>query len=740
MAVTTHFRTCPLCEATCGLELTMDGDTVVRVRGDDDDVFSKGFICPKGTAVKQLHEDTDRLRVPMIRKGTEWRDVSWDEAFVTVERGLKPIIEQHGRDAVALYLGNPTVHSLSASILSSVIVKAFGSKNFFSAASVDQMPKHVTCGLMFGSATLIPVPDIDRTQYLLIVGANPWVSNGSLATAPDWPGRLRAISARGGKVVVIDPRRTKTAEEADEHIPIKPGTDAFFLFAIARTIFEENLVSPGDVEPHLAGIQEARALVEPFTPERVAPVTGIDAETIRRIAHELSAASSAAVYDRVGAHQQAFGTLTSWATDLIAAITGNLDGPGGKMFPYAAHLRPDPPAPAGRGFRLGRFRSRVKDYPEAFGQLPVATLADEIETPGDGQVRAFVSIAGNPVLSTPNGTRLAKALESLDFMVAVDPFLNETTRFADVILPPPSILARHHYDFSFYALSVRNIANYSPPLLPAEGPDEWEILSRIALVASGQPVTTDPVVVPRMALSLLVNEAIASGVLAGRNPDDIMRELDARGPIEQILDFRLRTGPYGDLFGQKPDGLSLATLEQNPHGVDLGPLVPRLPNMLRTKSGKVELAPPEIAADVPRLRAALDERTSNGMVLIGRRQLRSNNSWMHNVPTLTRGSNRCTLIVNPEDARALGLKDGSTARICSRVGEVEAPVEISDEMMPGVASLPHGWGHSAPDARMAVARANAGVSLNDLTDEQLLDPLSGNAVLNAIPVTIEPAG
>jgi len=344
------------------------------------------------------------------------------------------------------------------------------------------------------------------------------------------------------------------------------------------------------------------------------------------------------------------------------------------------------------------------------------------------------------VLSTPNGARLAKALETLDFMVAVDPFLNETTRFADVILPPPSILARHHYDFSFYALSVRNIANFSPPFLPAEGPDEWEILSRIALVASGQPVTTDPAVVPRMALSLLVNEAIASGVLAGRNPDDIMRALDARGPIEQILDFRLRTGPYGDLFGQKRDGLSLATLEQNPHGVDLGPLVPRLPNLLRTKSGKVELAPPEIAADVPRLRSSLDERTSNGMVLIGRRQLRSNNSWMHNVPTLTRGSNRCTLIVNPEDARALGLKDGSTARICSRVGEVEAPVEISDEMMPGVASLPHGWGHNAPDARMTVARANAGVSLNDLTDEQLLDPLSGNAVLNAIPVTIEPAG
>src|SRR5258708_1313057 len=716
----------------------MDGNTVGRVRGDDEDVFSKGFICPKGTAVKQLHEDPDRLRAPMLRKGSEWSTVSWDDAFAAVESGLKPIIEQYGRDAVALYLGNPTVHSLSASVLSPVIVKAFGSKNFYSAASVDQMPKHVTCGLMFGSATLIPVPDIDRTQYLLIVGANPWVSNGSLATAPDWPGRLKAISARGGKVVVIDPRRTKTAEEADEHIPIKPGTDAFFLFAVARTIFEEGLATPTDIEQHLAGLEESRALVEPFTPERAAAVTGIDAETIRRIARELAAAPSAAVYDRVGAHQQAFGTLTSWATDLIAAITGNLDRPGGKMFPYAAHLKTDPAAPAGRGFRLGRFRSRVKDYPEAFGQLPVATLADEIETPGDGKVRALVTIAGNPVLSTPNGARLAKAIESLDFMVAIDPFLNETTRFADVILPPPSILARHHYDFSFYALSVRNIANYSPPLVAPEGPDEWEIISRIALVASGQPVTTDPAVVPRMALSLLVNEAIASGVLAGRDADDVMRALDGRGPIEQILDFRLRTGPYGDLFGQKPDGLSLATLAQNTHGVAVVPLVPRLPNMLRTTSGKVELAPPEIAADVPRLRAALEDRASNGMVLIGRRQLRSNNSWMHNVSTLTRGSNKCTLIVNPEDASRIGLEDGSTARIRSRVGVVEAPVEITDVMVPGVASLPQGWGHSAPDVRMSVARANAGVSLNDLTDEQLLDPLSGNAVLNAIPVTIEP--
>jgi len=640
-----------------------------------------------------------------------------------------------------VYIGNPNAHNYANTLAIRPLLKALGTRNVYSASTVDQMPKHVACGLVFGHPLAIPVPDIDRTDLLVLLGANPLESNGSLATAPDWPGRLRAISARSGKVVVVDPRRTKTAEEADEHIAIRPGSDAFFLFAIARTLFEENLASPGVIESHLNGIDEARALVEPFTPEGVAPITGIHAETIRRIARELAAALSAAVYDRVGAHQQAFGTLTSWATDLIAAITGNLDRPGGKMFPYAAHLRTDPATPSGRGFRLGRFRSRVKDYPEAFGQLPVATLADEIETPGEGQVRAFVTIAGNPVLSTPNGTRLAKALASLDFMVAVDPFLNETTRFADVILPPPSILARHHYDFSFYALSVRNIANYSPPLVESEGPDEWEIISRIALVASGQPVTTDPAVVPRMALSVLVDAAVApGGALEGERADDILRALDGRGPIEQILDFRLRSGPYGDLFGKKPDGLSLSVLEQNPHGVDLGPLAPRLPNLLRTTSGKVELAPPEIAADVPRLLAALNERASNGMVLIGRRQLRSNNSWMHNVTTLTRGSNKCTLIVNPGDADALGLKEGAIARIRSRVGEVEAPVEVSDEMMPGVASLPHGWGHNAPGARIGVARANAGVSMNDLTDEQVIDPLSGNAVLNAIPVTIEPAG
>jgi anaerobic selenocysteine-containing dehydrogenase len=465
----------------------------------------------------------------------------------------------------------------------------------------------------------------------------------------------------------------------------------------------------------------------------------VPAEVTRRIARELADAPSASVYDRVGVHQQEFGTLASWASDVLTTITGNLDRAGGKMFPYAAHAQPDPDQPVGRGWRTGRFHSRVKGYPEIFGQLPIATLADEIETPGEGQVRALVTIAGNPVLSTPNGRRLARALSSLEFMVSVDPYVNETTSRADVILPPPPILARHHYDFAFYGLSVRNVANYSPPSVPATGPDEGEILSRLALIFSGQSASNDPTVVLQMTLAYLVQRATApDGPLAGHDPAEVFRELEGRAPVEQILDFRLRSGPYGDRFGRYPGGLSLKVLEANPHGVDLGPLTPRLPQALRTESGKVELAPSEIAADMARLERSID-RPAERMVMIGRRQLRSNNSWMHNIPTMVGGSNRCTLLVHSDDAHLLGLVDGALARIRSSVGEVEVPVAVTDEMMPGVVSLPHGWGHGEPEVRLSVAGAHPGASSNDLTDEQAVDPLSGNAVLNAVAVTVEPA-
>ena len=739
MVSSTAFRTCPLCEATCGLAITHDDGVVTDIRGDADDVFSRGFICPKGTAVKHLQEDPDRLQTPLVRGDDgELHAATWDDAFAAVERGLAPILAQD-RNAVAAYLGNPTVHSLSAMVLLPALIKTLGTQNYYTAASVDQIPKHVSCGLMFGRPDLIPVPDIDRTDYLLVLGANPWVSNGSLASAPDWPGRLQAIRARGGKVVVVDPRRTETARKADEHLFIRPGTDAFLVLAIANTLYAEDRVNLGTLAPHLEGLDRLPGLVAPFSPEVVAPITGIAPDDIRRITRELSDAASGSVYDRVGVHQHHFGTIASWACDVVNVLTGNLDTPGGRMFPMPAHGQADPAVPTGRGWKIGRFASRVQGYPEAYNQLPVAALAEEIETPGEGQVRALITVAGNPVLSAPNGRRLSAALEQLDFFVAVDPYVNETTRHADVIVPPSGLLSRHHYDVAFYGLSVRNVANYSPPILNGDAPDEWEILSRLTLVASGQPVDGDPTIVPTLTLHTLVGRATApGGALEGRDSDEILKALDERGPVEQILDFRLRAGPYGDRFGQDPAGLTLSVLEDNPHGIDLGPLAPRLPNALKTASGKVELAPQEIVDDLPRLATALDEPPPE-MVLIGRRQLRSNNSWMHNLPTMVRGSNRCTLLVNLDDAARLGLADGQPAVVRSRVGEVEAVVEVCDEVMPGVVSLPHGWGHDLSGVRMEVARAHAGVSANDLTDDATIDPLSGNAMLNAVPVTVEAA-
>jgi anaerobic selenocysteine-containing dehydrogenase len=739
---TVHFRTCPLCEATCGLEITMHGDRVGRIRGDRDDVFSHGFICPKGSTLKHLHEDPDRLRAPLVRRGETHVEVTWDEAFAEVERLLAPVLEQHGRDACAIYLGNPSAHNHAPTLYGRPLIMALGTNNIFSASTVDQMPKHVSAGLMFGDGLTIPIPDLDRTDYLLMLGANPWESNGSLCTAPDFPGRLEAIQARGGRFVVVDPRLTKTAEHADEHLPIRPGSDAHWLCALLNVLFADDLVDAGDSADHLTGIDEVRGLVAPFTPEAVERWCGIPADTTRRIAHELAAAPTAAVYGRIGTHTVAFGTLASWAVDVLNALTGNLDRPGGAMFPYPAHSTPHPDTPGGRGFTIGRHRSRVKGHPEVRREFPVATLADEIEAPGEGQVRALITVAGNPVLSTPDSTRLDAALATLECMVSVDLYLNETTRHAHVILPPPSPLAKSHYDLAFAGLSIRNVANWSAPLTEAEGPREAEILARLALIASGQGHGADPAIIDDLLIGAMVGRATREGgPLAGRDPAELAAQLTGDTPEDRALDAMLRTGPYGDLFGENPDGLSLAKLQDNPHGIDLGALTPQLPAALRTTSAKVELAPEPIVADMDRLRATLDEPPgSNGhLLLIGRRHLRSNNSWMHNLEVLVKGKPRCTLLVHPDDADRLGLVDGKDAVVASRVGSLEAPVEVSDSIMAGVVSLPHGWGHTLPGTRIQVAEQHAGVNSNILTDGGQLDPLSGNAVLNGIPVTVRPA-
>jgi anaerobic selenocysteine-containing dehydrogenase len=746
-------RTCPLCEATCGLRVTVSGDRVTKIRGDPDDVFSRGFICPKGGSLAALHEDPDRLRTPLVKQpdGT-FATATWDEAFAEIERRLNPILAEHGRDAVAVYLGNPGAHNLSQLLYGRVLLKALQTKNITSASTVDQYPKQLAAGLMFGTGLSVPVPDLDRTDHLLILGANPLASNGSLMTAPDVRGRLRAIQERGGKVVVVDPRRTRTAQLADEHVFVRPGTDALLLFAMVHVLVAEGLTAPGThLDGLVDGIDQVTELALSFAPDDVSAACGIDAETIRRMARELAGAPSAAVYGRIGTTTTAFGTTASWLVDVLNVLTGNLDRPGGAMFPLPAAGSPNTSGPPGRGrgVRTGRFASRVRGLGEVFGELPASVLAEEIQTPGTGQVRALITLAGNPAVSTPNSDRLAAALDELSFMISVDIYLNETTRHADVILPGPSPLERSHYDVALYAFAVRDVANYSPPLFdPPEGVTaEWRTLLRLVGVVTGQGPDADVDAIDAFVAGEAVRREIATGdsPIAGREVDEILAELEPRVGPERLLDLLLRVGPYGDGFGAGHGTLSLAALEASPHGVDLGALKPRLPDVLRTTSGKVELAPEAIVADVDRLHdrllawAAEAGTPDSSLRLVGRRDLRSNNSWMHNLTPLVKGKDRCTVWVHPQDAARLGLTDGEPAVVSARVGTIEVPVEVTEDVMPGVVSIPHGWGHGQPGTAMAVAGAHPGVNSNVLADDQELEPLTGTAILNGIPVTLAPA-
>jgi anaerobic selenocysteine-containing dehydrogenase len=740
---TLAYRTCPLCEAMCGLEIELlDGNRPGGVRGDRSDPFSAGYLCPKGVSIGKLHDDPERLRAPLLRSGDQWREVSWDTAFAEIERRLPPLLAQYGRNAVATYIGNPNVHDHAPTLYLPLLIRALGSDYRFSASTLDQWPKQVASGLMFGSEASVAIPDVDRTDYFLVLGANPMVSNGSLFTAADLPGRLARLRRRGGRLVVVDPRRTRTADAADEHLPIRPGTDALFLAALAHELFDAGLVRLGAAEPHLVGVDEVRRAVSGFAPEKVAEACGIDAATIRRIAHELAAAPTAAVYGRMGTTTTEFGTVASWLVDVLNALTGNLDRPGGVLFPKPAAGSPNTAGPpgVGRGIRVpGSRRSRVRGLPSTLGEFPTAVLAEEIDTPAeDGtRLRALITVAGNPALSAPNAARLEAALASLEFMVSVDVYLNETTRHADVILPAPSPLSRSHYDIAFNGLAVRNLAKYSPaalPLGPHEQPESTTLL-RLMSVALGNGMSAEAVDDAIAADTARRLVADPSSRVAGRSAEELLAAAAPRRAEDRLLDMMLRAGPYGDGLGSHPDGLSLDLLERHPHGLDLGPLQPRLPEVLRTPSGKVELAPPQLVADLPRLAAALG-RTNGGLLLVGRRDLRSNNSWMHNLEPLVKGRNRCTLQIHPADAQRLRLQAGAPARIESAVGAVEAEVEVTDIVREGVVSLPHGWGHDRPGTQMAVATAHAGVNSNVLTDPGPLDPLSGTARLNGIPVTV----
>lgn len=746
-AARTEIRTCPFCEATCGLELTLEDDRITRVRGDSEDVFSHGFICPKGASLGELHHDPDRVRTPLLRRPDgSFGEASWEEAFTFIDERLRTIDAAHGREAMAMYFGNPAAHHIGLVLYGRVLAKALGTRNIFSASTVDQYPKQLASGLMFGTALSVPIPDLDRTAHLLILGADPMVSNGSLMTSPDARGRLRAIRARGGRIVVVDPRRSRTAMEADEHHFIRPGTDALLLFALVHVLLEEGLAEPGaHLEPHLAGLDTVRELASPFTPDAVARATGIDAQEITRMARELAAAPSAAVYGRIGTTTQQFGSLASWLIDVLNVLTGNLDREGGAMFtlPAAGSGNTAGSPGRGRGVLAHRWTSRVSGRGEVFGELPAACLAEEIETPGAGQIRALFTIAGNPVLSTPRGDRLAQALDTLELMVSIDIYRNETTRHADVILPGPSPLMNGHFDIALYAFAVRNVANYSPPTFPLpEGTlDEWQILLRLAGIASGQGPDADIAAIDTFVATELARRATRQpgSPLEGRDPQELIDAVAPRVGPERMLDIQLRSGPYGDMFGAHEGGLSLAALEAAPHGIDLGPLKPRIPEVLRTASGMIELAPELLVSDVPRLREALASADPERLLLIGRRQLRSNNSWMHNLPKLVSGPERCTVLVHPDDAERLDIGDGEATVVASANGSVELNARVTDDMMPGVISIPHGWGHDLEGVDLDVAREHAGVNVNLLGDPGTLEALTGTAVLNGIPVTLAPA-
>jgi anaerobic selenocysteine-containing dehydrogenase len=698
----------------CGVAIQVEGERIVSIRGDKDDPFSRGYICPKAAALADIQHDPDRLRHPLRRTPSGFVRIGWDEALAEVATRLTQIQAESGPNAVAVYAGNPTVHSYSAMLYWLPFIKALKTRSRFSATSVDQLPHHLCAFLMFGHQLLLPIPDVDRTDFMLILGGNPAVSNGSLMSAPGIGKRLLAIRERGGQVVLIDPRRTETAALTDRHHFIRPGTDVLLLLALLHTLFAERLTAPGRLQPLCQGLPLLTELVAEFSPEVAAGPTGISAAEIRALARAFAGAKSAVAYGRMGVSTQEFGAVTQWLISVLNIVTGNLDRPGGAMFTKPAFDVVALTARLGEKGHFDKGRTRVRKLPEYGGEYPVAALAEEILTPGPGQIRALCTHAGNPVLSTPNGPALEGALASLDFMVSIDLYLNETTRHAHLILPPTFGLEHEHYDAVYHLLAVRNTAKYSSPLFApaADTRHDWEILQELTA-------------------------AIGSRGLA-----PVRRAVLRQVTPQRLLALGLRLGPYG----RGPDAVSLRKLQAAEHGLDLGPLSSCLPERLFTADKKIQLVPEVLTRDLARVRrkflapdAAPRRADGYDLQLIGRRDLRSNNSWMHNSHRLVKGPLRCTLLIHPSDAEKRGLGAGQTARVHSRTGSIALPVEVTDEVMPGVVSIPHGWGHHRPGSALSIAEQHPGVSVNDLTDELLLDELCGNAVLNGVPVRVETA-
>ncbi|MCK9503407.1 MAG: molybdopterin-dependent oxidoreductase [Porticoccaceae bacterium] len=745
MSCQKQYRICPICEATCGLELTVEHDQVVAIRGNSDDLISLGHVCPKGVALMELRDDPDRVRTPMVRKNGVLVPASWNEAFAYIQEKLSAVIKNHGRESVALYIGNATIGSMAFMVGFPVLLKSLATPQLYTAGTLDHIPKLLTCAEMYGDVFSNPVPDIDRSQYLLILGANPMVSNGSLWLAPGFRGRVKDMKKRGGKLVVIDPRRTETARIADQHFFIRPGTDPYFLLGLLHVMFRDDLVKTEASAAMLAGLESVEAMVKDISLAAMASLCGIAAKNIEAMAYELVNTQCAGVYGRVGSTTQEQGTVTSWLIEVVNIVAGNLDIPGGMMFPKAPAFAANTKGQPGIGKKAADsgFRTRVRNRGHVCGELPSACLAEEIATPGEGQIRALISICGNPALSAPNSERLQKALPGLDFLLSFDIYINETSRHADVILPGTPTFEKSYYGAYSINYASRNVARFSPALFesPPGWVSDWDALLQVSAIAAGMGVVDEKGLraFEDQVISALLEEAATDShsIAYGIDIDNAMAQLSHTRGIERIMDVGFRVGPYGDGFGANPAGLTLEKIIAAPNGIDLGPLQPRLPEVLRTPSGKVEMAPPAFMAELSKLLAATDRDVNpHQLLLIGRRQSHSINSWGHNVHILAKGKNRCTLLINPLDVDRLRLEENKPVVLTTTAGQLQATLEITDEIMPGVVSLPHGWGHNKEGTRLNLAQQKPGVNINILMDDGRLDALTGNAVLNGVGVQI----
>ena len=664
--------------------------------------------------MEEVVNDHDRVLKPLRRKRDgSFEEVSWESALSDISARLSDVLDEHGKESVAWYMGNPGAFSYSHTLWAKGFLDAIGSPHYYTAGSQDVNNRFAASALLYGSPLVVPIPDLRRTDFLLMVGANPLVSHGSVLSAPRVREQLLGLEKRGGRVVVVDPRRSETAKQF-EHLPIRPDADAWLLLSLLQVVLDEGLADRGWLAEHAKGADELERLVAGHSPEDTESRTGVPADRARELARAFAEAPSAAAYGRTGSCLGRFGTLVSFLLDALNAVTGNLDSPGGAVFGRPPIALDDVAERVGLA-SYGKTRARFGDFPDVIGNLPASLLPREIETPGARQVKAMFVSAGNPVLSVPDGDAMERALGKLDLMVALDFYVNETTKHADYVLPTTTLYERDDVPIAFLGFFSQPFIQTTERVIEPRGESrqEWEIIDDLSR---------------RMGLAPYSIPALRAAAKLGFRPTP-----------QRLVDLLLRTGPKGDLFGARRGGLSLDELRKHPHGLLLGEEIETgvLGDKVRHKGSRVHLAPPEIVEEMTRAESSNGDDPAYPLRLIGLRELRSHNSWMHNAPMLMRGGRVQALRVHPDDAAACGLEDGGEVSVESKSGAVTVPVKVTDEMMPGAVALPHGWGHRG-GWKLANEHAGANVNLLASSDPEDLERLAGMAHLNGIPVRLEP--